>query len=95
MTTRGTSSVDQRVALAEIRGDVKLILAGQERTHSDVQEIRRTLDSHNRRIDNLEADKNKRDGQAQGVSLTTKALWSIGSLLVGSGGVFAIMEAMK
>lgn len=88
-------SADQRVALAEIKGDVKLILAGQERTHSDVQEIRRTLDSHNRRIDNLEADKNRRDGLNSGVSLSSKVFWSVGSLLVGSGGVFALMEALK
>jgi hypothetical protein len=88
-------SADQRVALAEIKGDVKLILAGQERTHSDVQEIRRTLDSHNRRIDNLEADKNRRDGLNSGVSLSTKVIWSVGSLLVGSGGVLAVMEVLK
>lgn len=88
-------SADQRVALAEIKGDVKLILAGQERTHSDVQEIRRTLDSHNRRIDSLEADKNRRDGERTGVSISSKVFWSVGSLLVGSGGVFALMEALK
>ncbi len=94
MSTAG-SNADQRVALAEIKGDVKLILAGQERTHSDVQEIRRTLDSHNRRIDSLEADKNRRDGERTGVSISSKIIWSIGSLLVGSGGVFALMEALK
>ena len=95
MAAGGSSAVDQRVALAEIKGDVKLILAGQERTHSDVQEIRRTLESHNRRIDSLEADKNRRDGLNSGVSLSSKVFWSVGSLLVGSGGVFALMEALK
>ena len=94
MTAAG-GNADQRVALAEIKGDVKLILAGQERTHSDVQEIRRTLDSHNRRIDSLEADKNRRDGERTGVSISSKIIWSVGSLLVGSGGVFALMEALK
>lgn len=78
-------SADQRVALAEIKGDVKLILAGQERTHSDVQEIRRTLDSHNRRIDSLEADKNRRDGERQGVGMTGRIVgWGV-SLLLGTG----------
>jgi hypothetical protein len=86
---------DGRVALAEIKGDVKLILAGQERTHNDVQEIRRTLDTHNRRIGSLETDRSVRDGERKGLSLGSKFLWSLASLLIGSGGVFAIMEALK
>jgi hypothetical protein len=86
---------DGRVALAEIKGDVKLILAGQERTHSDVQEIRRTLDTHNRRIGTLETDKSVREGERKGLSIGSKVVWSLASLLIGSGGVFALMEALK
>jgi hypothetical protein len=60
-----------------------------------VQEIRRTLDTHNARIGSLETDKNVREGERKGVSTSTKLIWSIASLLVGSGGVFALMEALK
>ena len=86
---------DNRVALAEIRGDVKLILAGQERTHSDVQEIRRTLDTHNRRIGTLETERSVREGERKGISIGGKLLLSLVSLLVGSGGVLAVMELLK
>lgn len=86
---------DGRVALAEIKGDVKLILAGQERTHSDVQEIRRTLETHNRRLTNLETDKSVRDGERKGLSVGGKLVWSAASLIVGSGGAIAVLELLK
>lgn len=86
---------DSRVALAEIKGDVKLILAGQERTHHDVQEIRKTLDQHNKRIAGLETDKSVRDGERKGMTLSGRLFLSIGSFLVGSGGVLAVLELLK
>ena len=86
---------DSRVALAEIRGDVKLVLAGQERTHSDVQEIRRTLDTHNRRISTLETGKSVREGERKGLGMGGKMAWSVINFLVGSGGVFALLELLK
>jgi hypothetical protein len=85
---------DTRVALAEIRGDVKLILAGQERTHNDVLEIRRTLDSHNKRIGTLETDKSVRDGERKGLTLSGKLAWGLVSALLGGGG-FIIGELLK
>jgi hypothetical protein len=83
------------VALAEIRGDVKLILAGQERTHSDVQEIRRTLDAHNSRISGLEKDKDIREGERKGITIGGRVLWSMVSLIAGGGGVFTVLELIK
>jgi hypothetical protein len=85
---------DSRVALAEIRGDVKLILAGQQRTHDDVQEIRRTLEAHNSRIGILETDKSVREGERKGIGLGGKIVWSGVSLLMG-GGLFTLLEMLK
>lgn len=89
------SDPDGRVALAEIRGDVKLILAGQERTHSDVQEIRRTLDTHNRRLGALETDRSVREGERNGLTLTGKILLGLASLIAGTGLGAGILEVIK
>jgi hypothetical protein len=94
MPSRSPIDTNSRVALAEIRGDVKLILAGQERTHSDVQEIRRTLETHNRRIGVLETDKSIREGERKGLGIGGKLLWGGLSLLAGGGGVL-LMELLK
>ena len=95
MPARSPIDTNSRVALAEIRGDVKLILVGQERTHADVQEIRRTLEAHNRRISNLETDKNVREGERKGIGLSGKLVWGGISFLAGSGGVIGLLELMK
>jgi hypothetical protein len=83
---------DSRVALAEIRGDIKLILAGQQRTHTDVQEIRNTLTRHDERIGTLETVNSIREGERKGVTLSGKVMWAVFSL-VGGGAATAI--AMK
>ena len=66
-----------RVQLAEIRGDVKLVLAGQERTNSDMQDLRQTVRGHDGRINVLEADKYQRVGERTGVAISTKLFWTI------------------
>jgi hypothetical protein len=76
---------DSRVALAEIRGDVKLVLAGQERTHTDIAAINKRLDDHNGRIGLLETDKNVRDGERKGLGFGGRIAWGIISLVAGSG----------
>jgi len=83
---------DSRVALAEIRGDIKLILAGQQQTHNDVQEIRKTLARHDERLGALEIDKNVREGERKGVTLSGKVAWAVTSVF-GGGAATAI--AMK
>jgi hypothetical protein len=95
MPPRPPIDPDSRVALAEIRGDVKLILAGQQRTHDDVQEIRRTLEAHNARIGLLETDRSVREGERKGLGIGGKILWSAFSLLAGGGGVFTVLELVK
>ena len=86
---------DSRVALAEIKGDVKLILAGQERVHADIAALNRRIDGHDSRIRSLETDKISRDGERKGVSVSSRIAWAVVSLLVGSGGAIAILEALK
>lgn len=73
---------NSRVALAEIRGDVKLILAGQERTTSDIHAIRRTLERHDARLAALETDRTRREGQERGITATVKTLWLAGGAVV-------------
>lgn len=90
-----SSDPDNRVQLAEIRGDVKLILAGQERTHTDVQDIRRTLIEHNVRIASLETDRSIQEGERKGLNKGGRIVWSIISLIVGSSGVLALLEIIK
>ena len=86
---------DNRVALAEIRGDIKLVLVGQERTHNDVLNVNKRLDAHDSRIRSLETDRSNRDGERKGVTIGGHIIgWLIG-LLVGSGGVIALLEAFK
>jgi hypothetical protein len=84
---------DSRVALAEIKGDVKLILAGQDRTNADVHSIRKTLDDHHYRIGHLETDKSVRDGQRQGIAVSTKVMWA-GLTLVLSGVGAAVIRLL-
>ena len=65
---------DARVQLAEIRGDVKLVLAGQSRTNDDVKDLRERVHLHSNRIQNLEA----KDHQRAGAVATVKLLWAAG-----------------
>ena len=76
---------DSRVALAEIRGDMKLVLAGQERANSDIRDLRNTIQGHSQRIGALEAKDNRAEGERAGVSLAVKALWTL-----GGGGAVAL-----
>lgn len=80
---------DARVALAEIKGDVKLILAGQDRTNRDVSEIRRTMETHNGRLNILEDDKAKRDGAIGAL----KWVWAAAGAMV-TGAVAVIARAL-
>ena len=81
----GDDSVDMdgRVALAEIKGDVKLILAGQSRTNDDVKDLRDRVHLHSNRIGVLEADKHLRTGERQGLALSAKVLhWVTGGSVI-------------
>jgi len=73
---------DARVALAEIRGDVKLILAGQDRTNNDVRDLRAAQLLHANRIGVLEASKLLSDGERKGVAGTVKVLWAFGGVVI-------------
>lgn len=76
---------DLRVGLAEIKGDVKLILAGQDRTNRDVSDIKRTIESHHGRITTLESDKHKALGAAGALK------WIYGGLGFVASSVAAII----
>jgi hypothetical protein len=67
---------DNRVALAEIKGDIKLVLAGQDRSHTDILTLNKRLDGHDGRIRKLEDDKNARVGERHGLALGGRALWA-------------------
>jgi hypothetical protein len=82
---------NSRVALAEIRGDVKLVLAGQERTHADVQDIRKTLGEHNVRIAGLETQQSERVGERRSLTIMARILYA----LAGGGGVGVLALAAR
>ncbi len=64
-----------RVALAEIRGDVRLILASMDRQTADLQAIRRTLEKHDARIESLETSRTEMSSRAAGITATIKTIW--------------------
>lgn len=80
---------EARVALTEIKGDLKLVLAGQERTNSDIVDIRQNVRDHGNRIITLENDKFQRVGERQGVAISTKLFWTIITALCG--GLLAVV----
>lgn len=72
---------DSRVALAEIKGDVRLILSGQETINRDIRDLRETQHRHSNRIQTLEANEHHRKGERSGFIASGKLLHS----LVGGG----------
>lgn len=76
------------VQLAEIKGDIKLILAGQERTNADITDIRMTIRGHGDRLGLLESKENQLFGERKGASSAGKLVWTIITAL--GGGVVAI-----
>lgn len=86
---------DSRVALAEIRGDVKLVLMGQERMNSDLHELKVTVHGHGNRIMKLEGANILRDGEKKGLTVSAKVAWGVVGLALGSGGITAIVELLK
>lgn len=69
---------DARVALAEIRGDVKLVLAGQDRTNADVKDLRERVHVHGNRLQVIEAREDRRVGAIGAV----KGLWAVGGFSI-------------
>ncbi len=69
----GNMHDDARVQLAEIRGDVKLVLAGQDRTNADVRDLRERVHVHGNRLQIIEAKEHQRSGAVS----TVKVLWGM------------------
>jgi hypothetical protein len=62
---------------------------------ADIQDLRQSRHLHSNRIQLLEADKLVRDGRNEGVSKTGRLIWAGVSFVIGSGGVFALVEVLK
>jgi cob(I)alamin adenosyltransferase len=86
---------DSRVQLAEIRGDIKLILAGQDRQSTDIHAIRTTLDRHDRRLVSLEKRDAERDAERKGIALTTRVMWAVMGALPTGAIVALLMRALS
>lgn len=95
-----------RASLVKIQGGVDLInerllhanAINDERhvaVRADIKDIRETQHRHSNRIGVLEAKNTLAEGERKGFSIGGRLAWSLASLAVGSGGVFAIMEAFK
>jgi hypothetical protein len=86
-------------ALAKIQGGVDLI--AERLLHSNqINDERHTavnkrLDNHEGRIGGLERDKSVREGERKGLTVGGKIIWSTLGLLIGSGGVAALLELIK
>ena len=77
---------DARVALAEIRGDVKLVLAGQDRTNTDVRDLRERVLGHSNRLQTIEAKEHQRAGAVA----AAKLLWAAaGGGMMGAAALIA------
>jgi len=81
---------DARVAFTEIKGDVKLILAGQDRTNSDLKEVKNSMTGLDKRVGALEADKHLRTGERQGLAIGARVVhWITGGSLVAIAAIIA------
>lgn len=62
---------------------------------ADITDLRQGHHRLSNRVGILEADKHVREGMGKGVSLSSKVVWGGISFMVGSGGVFALVELLK
>lgn len=86
---------DIRVQLTRIEGMLGVTNERLSNVQTDIADVRRVQHSHGDRLGILEADKNRRDGERKGLTLSSKMAWSALSLVAGGGGVFAVLEVMK
>lgn len=78
--------VDIRVQLARIEGKQDVTNERLNNVQTEITDIRRTLHNHGDRLGILEADKNVRSGERQGLALSGRILWTIiGAVPVGIG----------
>lgn len=84
-----------RVALAEIRGDVKLVLAGQDRANSDIRDIRGVIRTHDTRIGSLEAGRDHATGERKGLATGARILWATVGLIPGGAVVAVLMRLFQ
>lgn len=77
---------DILVQLAIISGKQDVTNERLNNVQEQIASIRRTQDSHGLRLSHLEADKNVRAGERQGIALGGRILWTIiGAVPVGIG----------
>ena len=76
------------VQLARMEGKLDVTNERLNNVQEQIASLRRTQDAHSTRIAGLEADKNVRAGERQGIALGGRILWSIiGAVPVGIGAV--------
>lgn len=79
---------DIRVQLARMEGKQDVANERLNSFHADLLDIRKTLYGHGDRLGILEADKNVRSGERQGLAISGRILWSIiGAVPVGVGAI--------
>ncbi len=79
---------DIRVQLARMEGKQDVTNAHLTNVQNDIADIRRVQYNHGDRLGMLEADKNVRSGERQGLALSGRILWTIiGAVPVGIGAV--------
>lgn len=76
--------------LADIAGDIRLILAAQGRYEVDVRDIKERAHGHANRIAALEAAEHVRQGERRGIATSAKMAY----LVIGGGGVSTVIAVL-
>ena len=84
-----------RVQLEGIRGDIKLVLAGQDRANSDILDLRHTTQGHDSRINALEAKNDHNTGERKGLLAGGRLLWATVGLIPGGAVAALAMRAFQ
>ena len=83
------------VKLTRMEGKLDLSNLRHDQHDQRFTTIDTRINAHGERITGLENREMGRDGERKGMTIGGRILLSVGSLLVGSGGVLAVLELLK
>ena len=89
-----TGDDEIRVQLARMEGKQDVANERLNSALNDIHDIRKTVHGHGNRIGVLEADKHLRDGERQGIAMTTRVMWAVVGALPTGAIVAIIMKVV-
>lgn len=81
-----------RVQLARMEGKQDVTNERLTNVQTDIADLRTTQGKHGDRLGILEADRNIRSGQHQGLAFTGRILWAAIGTIFGGGGIAALLK---